>query len=408
MVEFLNILNELMQQRRDEVDAWFAESYQGRRVPIYSSVDVRNAGFKLAPVDTNLFPAGFNNLNEASMARAVDAMKRHVARMDGTPKKLLLMSENHTRNRPYFDNVANIVALCEAAGLEVRIGRFDLDEGQTMQVETTAGAVLTAEAIHLDGEMLVSASGFVPDMVLVNNDLSSGCPEILCDVQQPVFPPPGMGWYRRRKSVHFDAYNQIAREFASHFELDVWLFSTVIHRCGKINFKERKGMECVAIGVDKAIHAIGKKYAEYGIKRAPYVYVKADSGTYGMGIMTAYSGDEVFELNKKTRSKMNVIKEGVENTEVIIQEGVPTSDMIEGAVAEPMLYLVGSEPVGKIWRVNEGRSEENSLNASGMRFQPFDEAEFARHAGLDIVGRLATLASAYEHYDKDPCGKDVL
>jgi oxygen-independent coproporphyrinogen-3 oxidase len=26
-------------------------------------VDLRNAGFKLAPVDTNLFPAGFNNLN---------------------------------------------------------------------------------------------------------------------------------------------------------------------------------------------------------------------------------------------------------------------------------------------------------------------------------------------------------
>ena len=27
------------------------------------SVDLRNSGFKLAPVDTNLFPGGFNNLN---------------------------------------------------------------------------------------------------------------------------------------------------------------------------------------------------------------------------------------------------------------------------------------------------------------------------------------------------------
>jgi len=29
--------------------------------PFYSSVDLRNSGFKLALVDTNLFPAGFNN-----------------------------------------------------------------------------------------------------------------------------------------------------------------------------------------------------------------------------------------------------------------------------------------------------------------------------------------------------------
>ncbi len=403
MTDFLTVLNTLMREQGDAVNDWFAESYQGRRIPVYSSVDIRNAGFKLAPVDTNLFPAGFNNLDEAAQGRAIEAMKRHVARMENPAKRLLLMSESHTRNRPYFDNVAMLIKLCEAAGLEVRVGRFDLENGDSLETETTGDALITAESIGLDGAVLTTASGFVPDMVLVNNDLSSGCPQILCDAEQPIFPPAGMGWYRRRKSVHFDAYNQVVREFASHFDLDAWLFSTVIHRCGKINFKERKGMECVAIGVDKAIHAIGKKYAEYGIKRAPYVYIKADSGTYGMGIMTAHSGDEVYELNKKTRNKMNVIKEGVENTEVIIQEGVPTMDAVDGAVAEPMLYLVGAEVVGKIWRVNEGRDQENSLNASGMHFAPFSEAEFHAQSGLDVIARLATLASAYEHYDSNPC-----
>jgi glutamate--cysteine ligase len=34
-----------------------------------TSVDLRNAGFKLAPVDTNLFPGGFNNLNPALPCR---------------------------------------------------------------------------------------------------------------------------------------------------------------------------------------------------------------------------------------------------------------------------------------------------------------------------------------------------
>lgn len=406
MTNVLSALNALMHTQADKVDAWFNENYSGRRIPVYSSVDVRNAGFKLAPVDTNLFPAGFNNLNEAAQTRAVAAMKRHVQRMDAPATKILIMSESHTRNRPYFDNMAMLISICEAAGLEVKVGRFDLDDADSLETETTTDQTITAESIRLDGTKLITASGFVPDMVLVNNDLSSGCPQILCDAEQPIYPPAGMGWYRRRKSVHFDAYNQVAREFASAFDLDSWLFSTVIHHCGKINFKERKGMECVAIGVDKAIHAIGKKYAEYGIKRAPYVYIKADSGTYGMGIMTAHSGDEVYELNKKTRNKMNVIKEGVENTEVIIQEGVPTADLIDGAVAEPMLYLMGSEPVGKIWRINESRDAETSLNANGMRFQSFDDEAYAANQGLEIIARLATLASVYEHYDSTPCKDD--
>jgi glutamate--cysteine ligase len=40
---------------------------------LFGSVDLRNAGFKLAPVDTNLFPGGFNNLNPAFLPLCVQA-----------------------------------------------------------------------------------------------------------------------------------------------------------------------------------------------------------------------------------------------------------------------------------------------------------------------------------------------
>ena len=43
------------------IEHWFRTQWQERTVPFYSSVDLRNSGFKLAPVDTNLFPGGFNN-----------------------------------------------------------------------------------------------------------------------------------------------------------------------------------------------------------------------------------------------------------------------------------------------------------------------------------------------------------
>ncbi len=409
MTHALTTLTQLGKEHAGDIATWFDKAYLNQRTPIYSSVDIRDAGFKIAPVDTNLFPAGFNNLNEAAQEKAVTEMthnfERYARRSGKAVRRVLLMSENHTRNRPYFDNIAMIRSICERAGAEVVIGRFDLEAGQTIDTETTDDRIITAESITLDGVTLKTGSGFVPDVVIVNNDLSSGCPEILCDAQQPIFPPAGMGWYRRRKSVHFEAYNQIANEFSAHFKIDPWLISTVIHHCGKINFKERKGMECVAIGIDKAIHRIKQKYEEYGIKDEPYVYIKADSGTYGMGIMTARSGDEMLELNKKTRNKMNVIKEGVSNSEVIIQEGVPTITRRGNAVAEPMLYLVGAKPVGHIWRVNESRDATSSLNAQGMHFEPFEAG--ADVTAYDIIAQLATLASVYEHYDTNACGDEL-
>jgi len=46
-----------------QIETWFRSQWLKTPAPFYTSVDLRNAGFKLAPVDTNLFPAGFNNLN---------------------------------------------------------------------------------------------------------------------------------------------------------------------------------------------------------------------------------------------------------------------------------------------------------------------------------------------------------
>lgn len=402
MNDILPTLDALARERHDAIEAWFAEQYRHRDVPIYSSIDIRHAGFKMAPVDTNLFPAGFNNLTESGEARAADAFTRYIASIPTPVTRVLLMTESHSRNLPYLDNIQRIRHMCHRAGLEVALGRFDLEPEATTSLETSDGIALQAEGIALDGGVLHTASGFVPDIILVNNDLSSGCPEMLCNARQPVFPPPGMGWYRRRKSIHFAAYNRLASDFARQFELDEWLISTVIHHCGRINFKERKGLECVAIGVDKTLHAMRRKYQQYGIAHAPYVFIKADSGTYGMGVMTAHSGEDVYEINKKTRNKMNVIKEGMANTEVIIQEGIPTADTRDNHPAEPVAYLVGGSVVDCFWRVNAERSTENSLNASGMTFTPFDHEQFHAASGLALIARLATLAAAHELYEEEP------
>jgi len=60
-------LEEHLLQNQMQVEAWLREQWLETPAPFYASVDLRNAGFKLAPVDTNLFSAGFNNLNPAFM-----------------------------------------------------------------------------------------------------------------------------------------------------------------------------------------------------------------------------------------------------------------------------------------------------------------------------------------------------
>ena len=155
--------------------------------------------------------------------------------------------------------------------------------------------------------------------------------------------------------------------------------------CGQIDFQERAGEECLASNVDWLLQRIRAKYAEYGIDEKPFVIVKADAGTYGMGIMTVRDASEVQGLNRKQRNKMAVVKEGLEVTSVIIQEGVPTYEAINDAIAEPVVYMIDRYVVGGFYQPlsSEGRSargviEEDAdprLATKGSDRMPAEELE---------------------------------
>jgi len=49
-------------------------------------VDLRNAGFKLAPVDTNLFPGGWNNLTPEMLPLAVQAAMAAIEKICPRPR----------------------------------------------------------------------------------------------------------------------------------------------------------------------------------------------------------------------------------------------------------------------------------------------------------------------------------
>lgn len=412
----------LSEARGKEITAWMNARRMESGAPFYSSVDVRHAGYKIAPVDTNLFPAGFNQLSMAARSRAAARIKKRLERYGlrsvseplaagvkgeqaSLLNRILIIPENHTRNVGYIDNLTALISILKEAGCEVELGSLAATDAP-IDVVNSAGEILREMPLARHGSLLRTASAFCPQLILLNNDLTSGLPDVLRGVMQPIVPRPSQGWHRRRKSIHFDAYDKLAHEFATAFGIDPWLITTEFHKCGHVNFGEKQGLECVAMGVEKVLHRIRVHYARYGITGEPYVYVKSDSGTYGMGIMTVKSGDEMLEINKKIRNKMNVIKEGVQSTEVIIQEGVPTVDVVDGAPSEPMVYLVDGYAVGGAYRVNDQRDAQNNLNATGMRFVGMcDEGESGKVAlpacqfgAMGLIAELASLSAPREEY----------
>jgi glutamate--cysteine ligase len=347
------------------IERWFRLQWQDHTPPFYGSVDLRNAGFKLAPVDMNLFPGGFNNLSEEMLPSAVQAAQAAIEHLCPDARNLLLIPERHTRNLYYLANVARLARILRATGLEVRIG--------TLAAEVTGPATISlpgSEQLVLEPLVRirnrVGVHGFDPCAILLNNDLSAGIPDILRDLDdQILLPPLHAGWAVRRKSQHFGAYDEVASEFAELLKIDAWTINPYFARCGQINFHERTGEDCLSSNVDMLLTRIRAKYKEYGLNEQPFVIVKADAGTYGMGIMTVRDAADVRELNRKQRNKMAVVKDGLEVSEVIIQEGVPTYEKVEEAVAEPVVYLVDRYVVGGFYRVNKERGIDENLNAPG-------------------------------------------
>src|SRR5712691_3393174 len=365
----LQQLERVVLDQRPEIERWFRTQWHAHEVPFYCSVDLRNSGFKLAPVDTNLFPGGFNNLNPEFLPLCVHAAMSAVQRVCHDARGFLLVPENHTRNLHYLQNVAVLRRILEGAGLTVRIASLIPDLAAPMEVVTSGDEKILLEPIERHGSR-VGVAGFEPCAVLLNNDLSAGIPKILETLEQPVVPPLVAGWTTRRKSHHFHTYDRIAEDFAKLIGIDPWVVNPIFSQCGKVNFTEKEGEECLAANVEFVLGEIREKYAQYGITEAPFVIVKADAGTYGMGIMTVKSVDDVRNLNRKTRNKMSVIKEGQPVHEVIIQEGVYTFESVGGAVAEPVVYMLDQFVVGGFYRVHSGRGIDENLNSPGAKYAP--------------------------------------
>ncbi|RDD35723.1 putative protein involved in benzoate metabolism [Wolbachia endosymbiont of Cylisticus convexus] len=363
------------------INNWFEAKFNGLTLPFYSSIDLRNSGCKIAPVDANLFPAGFNNLSEISRVTAAKLIKSYFETKQY--KKALIIPENYTRNKMYIENVFAIEKILQLADFETKIGLFHSE------------AYNLYETIVEENSLLKTTSGFVPDVVILNRDMTSHIPDILKNVKQEIIPSPLYGWHSRQKFQYFKIYQELASEFCSEFQIDLWLISAFTENCNEVDFNDDSSLKAIAVKVDQILSLVQKKYQEHKIKTQPYVFIKASNGTYGMGIITVTSGEEVLNLNKKKRHKMKKVKEGIEVSSVIIQEGVPTIDVFKRSPAEPLIYYIGNIPMCYLYRCNSRKDIYSSLNSTDCEF--YDISQENKTLPLwNIVSKLAVLALAVE------------
>lgn len=394
------------------IETWFRQKWLETPPLLTTSVDIRNAGFKVAPVDTNIFPAGFNNLNPDFLTLCIQAVQSTLTQYIPKCINILLIPENHTRNKFYMKSFNVLLTILTKAGFSVRIGSLDPEIHETVKVPVDDnGEYILLEPVQRQNDKLVLPD-FNPCLVILNNDLSSGVPDILKNLKQPISPSPLLGWASRLKSTHFQFFSEVAQEFSKIINMDSWLIDPYFKAIDGVDFMAQEGMDALATEVDRILDLTRQKYKQYDIKHPAFVAVKADNGTYGMSVMMVQDGNELRQLNRKQRTKMSSIKGSQKVTRVIIQEGVYSFEtMSDESVAEPVVYMLGQFVVGGFYRVHENRGINENLNAPGMYFEPLafakpcntpsekwtdDENCPNRFYLYGVIARLAALAAARE------------
>lgn len=392
------------------IESWFRSQWQLTPAPLTSSVDLRHAGFKLAPIDTNLFPAGFNNLNRDFLPLCIQAIQATLSDYLPKCKRILLLPESHTRNRFYMESLGVLYTILVKSGFVVRIGSLDPELLKPQEIALEKDESLLIEPL-VRKENRLSLADFEPCLIVLNNDLSTGIPESLQGLQQAIMPTAKLGWSSRLKSNHFQLLEQVIHEFATVINVDPWFINPAFTAVGHIDFMSQDGIDELANQAEQLLKAIQEKYRTYGIEEDPFIVVKADNGTYGMSVMTVTDAQELRTMNRKQRTRMATSKGSQKVDKVIIQEGVYTFEtMPDGAVAEPVVYMIGPFVVGGFYRVHQNRGTAENLNAPGMHFEHLAFAEACNMPNNDpdpvtcpnrfyiygVIARLAALAAARE------------
>jgi glutamate--cysteine ligase len=268
----------------DALQSWFADKSKDISFPFYSSYDIRESNYKVAPVDANIFPAGFNNIcavdQESAVEKVKNYFKNYYPNIKGT---VALITEAHTKNAYYWQNVYTICNLLKAIELPVVVAIPSESQQSSITVETISGHQLEVNFIYKEGHHLL-VNGEKPCFIISNNDFSVIFDSWKQGVEQPVNPPYELGWYQRKKTNFFNHYNQLATEFSQLIGVNQESLTVFTESFSDFDINSEESRELLAQKVDEALSKLSSKYQALNMSEAPFLFIKNSSGTYGMGI----------------------------------------------------------------------------------------------------------------------------
>lgn len=387
-MDILNHLNKLVIDNEEKINEWIFKKSDISNPPFYTSTDLRISQNKIAAVDTNIFPAGFNNLSPIFKKLGSEHIDNFINKnFNFKISKVLIIPEIHTRNPFYWDNVLAIQDMLSLLNVESKVGLvledevdFEFDFDSTSNVKVTASLVKrNKDTIYIDN--------FEPDLIIINNDFSNFYPEILSKTSQIIVPSIEVGWHTRKKDIHFHFYNSLVEEFSKIIKVDKSFFSLDTELVSNIDIDNIKDRERVSKVVDRISN-----------KSNSGAFIKSNVGTYGMSVMNIKNGEDFINLNRDGRKKMKISKGGRVLNDLIVQESVPTVFKNK----EPVYYLIDNKVCGGFFRVNDSKGDTDNLNTRGMYFSCICMEKNCLNCDkflqpiLTIISKIGSLATGLE------------
>lgn len=353
-------------QNSAELNSWFQSQTRQLAYPIYSSYDIRDSGYKITNVDANIYPAGFNNICPTDKETSIDLFKKYIeVHYSKDVKKILILTEEHTKNPYYLENVGTIAELLTLGGFQVRLA-FPRPLSEILTMESVTGRQLQFGSGYEDSPWVKE---FGPDLIICNNDFSLALEEYGKQSVIPMNPPRELGWYQRKKSRYFLNYNNLVDQFAQVIKVDPFLLRVETQEFTEFDVNSDNSRDHLAAQVDAFLINLKRKYREQNISQEPFCFVKNNAGTYGLGVLKVNSASEIKEWTYNARKKMKAAKGGKSIETVIIQEGVPSIVTSDAASAEPVIYMIGCDLAGGFLRTHAEKTSTESLNSPGAVYK---------------------------------------
>lgn len=383
----------------NKINEYIDQVQKGLPIPFYTSVDIRESKEKFAPVDNNLYPAGFNNICALDLDAAEKIVRQILKSYSDQIKTIGIIPESNTKNLFYLDHLATLGKLIRNAGFEVAFispnkNLFGEEKKKVDLISHSKFDVSISLTKIENGKIFSATDNKEIDFVILNNDQSVKMDIDWSAISTPVHPTPLIGWYKRQKYNHFKNYQKVIGDFSSEFNINPNLLMAKFKNVDQVDYMSKEGLENLA----KNVEDLQKE-----IPNDTKIFLKASQGTYGMGINVISSAEEVLNMNRKVRNKMDVGKNKIKFTSVLIQEGIETILKYDDMPAEVTIYLMGGKSIGGFMRANSIKDSNSNLNAKGMVFKKYCISEIRenqdhnqKEAIYSIIARLSTVASAME------------